>query len=351
MLERLLCTPLLPEGVEIEVYADEPTWMAKRNTAPWRVNASEASALFGQNTFLSAFALAQLKLGIELPPADEELTSKGKRWESFIADEACHELNKNAPEGVVYRRCYIPNYVRITNVKHPALAATPDDILVVSHRRPDSDAYDDVAIIPLECKKVRWNLEYRWQEHAPTGYRIQNQVQMLCCGAKRGVVAAMIGDEVRVFEYPLAKSAQQISLCAEKFLQDLHEGVLPPVDGHNATSEVLAKMFEDPSVETSIPLPPSADEVILAFEQAREERKVWEEREEEAKNKLKAMLGNATAGVFSEGLVTWKQQGGNLTGLIVEPAAEGSLAAAGVHYERKYSAKTRVLRIQRKKTK
>jgi hypothetical protein len=118
------------EGVHVILHPSHAAQFAARQAKPWRVNASEVSALFGENTYLSPFALAQLKLGNELPAKDEKMAKRGHKWERFVCQCAVDELNEAAPVDIRYELVWLPEHCGIVNEKYPSLAATPDAMVV-----------------------------------------------------------------------------------------------------------------------------------------------------------------------------------------------------------------------------
>jgi predicted phage-related endonuclease len=344
------------EGVHVILHPSHAAQFAARQAKPWRVNASEVSALFGENTYLSPFALAQLKLGNELPAKDEKMAKRGHKWERFVCQCAVDELNEAAPVDIRYELVWLPEHCGIVNEKYPSLAATPDAMVVCWHLdyNPE-DAVKPSWVIewygPLEAKKVHWQKRDEWEGEPPVGYLVQNQVQMLCCGASKGVVAGMISDDLSVsvldmFE-PLCNT---IIEATTTFLQDLHAGILPPVDGHEATGRALGAFFRAKG-ETPIDLPSDLWHLPDELEQAKQDVKQAEAHRDELANRLKMALGENTIAMYPGGKVTWKSQGGNVTKLEADTGLVEALVSAGIPYKAKVSAETRVLRLTTKKEK
>jgi predicted phage-related endonuclease len=349
------------EGVHVILHPSHAAQFAARQAKPWRVNASEVSALFGENTYLSPFALAQLKLGNELPAKDEKMAKRGHKWERFVCQCAVDELNETAAEGIRYELVWLPEHCGIVNEKYPSLAATPDAMVVCwEHVHTFTNgAEGDIGTPcweilwygPLEAKKVHWQKRDEWEGEPPVGYLVQNQVQMLCCGASKGVVAGMISDDLSVSVLDLFEPlCNTIIEATTTFLENLHAGILPPVDGHEATGRALGAFFRAKG-ETPMDLPSELWHLPEELEQAKQDVKQAEELVAELSNRLKLALGEATTAVYPGGCINWKQQGGNVTKLEVDTGLVEALVKAGIPYKAKVSAETRVLRLTTKKEK
>jgi predicted phage-related endonuclease len=344
------------EGVHVILHPSHAAQFAARQAKPWRVNASEVSALFGENTYLSPFALAQLKLGNELPAKDEKMAKRGHKWERFVCQCAVDELNETAPEGIRYELVWLPEHCGIVNENYPSLAATPDAMVVchrlVGHPQLEEDGYEEPAWYgPLEAKKVHWQKRDEWEGEPPVGYLVQNQVQMLCCGATKGVVAGMISDDLSVSVLDLFEPlCNTIIEATTTFLENLHAGILPPVDGHEATGRALGAFFRAKG-ETPMDLPSELWHLPEELEQAKQDVKQAEAHKDEIANRLKLALGENTIAMYPGGKVTWKSQGGNVTKLEVDTGLVEALVSAGIPYKAKVSAETRVLRLTTKKEK
>jgi predicted phage-related endonuclease len=350
------------EGVHVILHPSHAAQFAARQAKPWRVNASEVSALFGENTYLSPFALAQLKLGNELPAKDEKMAKRGHKWERFVCQCAVDELNEAAPVDIRYELVWLPEHCGIVNEKYPSLAATPDAMVVCwqrqelatipGERKPALASIEKVAWYgPLEAKKVHWQKRDEWEGEPPVGYLVQNQVQMLCCGATKGVVAGMISDDLSVSVLDLFEPlCNTIIEATTTFLENLHAGILPPVDGHEATGRALGAFFRAKG-ETPMDLPEELWHLPEELEQAKQDVKQAEAHKDEIANRLKLALGENTIAMYPGGKVTWKSQGGNVTKLEVDTGLVEALVKAGIPYKAKVSAETRVLRLTTKKEK
>lgn len=338
-----------PAGVNVIEHANREDQFAARQAKPWRVNASEASALFGENRYLSPFALAQLKLGNELPAADVKMAARGHKWERFIAEQAVEQLNDEArTDDTFYVLHFLPDHCGILNDTYPTLASTPDAMIECRKWIRGGPESEFVWLGPLECKKVHWMKRDEWEGEPPIGYLVQNQVQMMTCGASYGVVAGMISDELIVRVIPRHSGlCDAIVNSTELFLANLEQGLLPPVDGHESTTRALGAFYKAKG-ESVVELPAEFATLAVELEVAKEEKKAAEARVDAIQNQIKAALGENTIGRVLGGEFSWKPQGGNPTMLKVELSKVEALTLAGIPYEVKASPVTRVLRWKKK---
>lgn len=334
---------LMQKGISCEAFDTREQWMDYRIHATHRIHASEAATLYGAHRYQSAYSLAQMKLGLEIPASDPKSAAKGHKWERFIAEQAVDELNETATDGRIYELLALPREVVFTNERYPSLSATPDGVVTC---RSANGAF--LWMGPVECKKVRWSKAQEWADGPPLDYQVQHHVQMACMGAPRGVVAAIIGDEltVSIEEYSSARG-NAIHAAASTFLHDLSAGHLPNVDGLEATTKALGLVYRR-ATEEQVLLPMETADWIEQIDKANEMLDEWEERKREAENNLRSCLGTSSYGVYAGGMVSWKAQGGKPTKLTLALESAEALRLLGVKFETVSSPVCRVLRIKKK---
>lgn len=79
----------------------------------------------------------------------------------------------------------------------------------------------------------------------------------------------------------------------------------PAMDGSNASSELLSRLYPNANNKTQITLD-DALPLITQYEEASNEEKVAEARKDEAINKLKTLMGENEIGVSGDRVITWK---------------------------------------------
>lgn len=313
-----------PEGVTVIEYPGREAWLDARYQQPWRIGASEVSALFGENTYLSPFALAQSKLGNKLDAKDKKLARRGHLYEKAIAQDAIDEMNDEAGEGIRYELVWLPEWCGIVNTQYPSLAATPDAMVVCWEQGEPVQPYDPGWMLlstdsgpewhkllwfgPKEVKRVRWPMRDQWEGEPPVGYQVQLQVQMMCCGCDKGIIAGSIGDELNVTQIDRFDPLCAIIVeSTETFLTNLAAGILPPPDGSEPTTRALNAFYRAKG-DTPIDLPSDLWDLPLELERAKEECKAAEERKDALSNRLKMALGTNTVATYPGGTISWKEQ-------------------------------------------
>lgn len=334
-----------PAGVSVIPYPEgRNQWLEARHAKPWRIGASEASALFNAtdpddvasdpiNRYSSPYSLACAKLGAPLEAKDAKLARKGHRYEKAIVEDTIDELNDNAPEGIRYEIVWLPEYCSVVNVAYPSLAATPDAMVVCwrfhSPRvvgnafHPEGVASANLAryfeedmhswyVIdwfgPVEVKRVRFTKRDEWEGEPPIGYLIQNQVQMLCCGCDKGVIGGLISDDLKVSVIDrYAPLCNTLVAATTTFLQNLHEGIMPPVDGTEATTRALNAFYRAKG-EAPVDLPIELFDLPMELERAKEDEKRAKAKVDEITNQIKAAMGENTIGRLGSYNVSWKEQ-------------------------------------------
>jgi hypothetical protein len=310
-----------PEGVSVIPYEGRNQWLEARHAKPWRIGASEASALFNAtdpddvasdpiNRYSSPYSLACAKLGAPLEAKDQKLARKGHRYEKAIVEDTIDELNDNAPEYTRYEIVWLPEYCSVVNTKYPSLAATPDAMVVAFYDFPSGQFI--VPQIqwfgPVEVKRVRFTKRDEWEGEPPIGYLIQNQVQMLCCGCDKGVIGGLISDDLKVSVIDrYAPLCNTLVAATTTFLQNLHDGIMPPVDGTEATTRALNAFYRAKG-EAPVDLPIELFDLPMELERAKEDEKRAKAKVDEITNQIKAAMGENTIGRLGCYNVTWKEQ-------------------------------------------
>lgn len=80
----------------------------------------------------------------------------------------------------------------------------------------------------------------------------------------------------------------------------------PEMDGTEASSALLNRLYPESNAATQISLPAEALSLIKQFELAKAKEKESSEMKDDASNKLKALLGDNESGVVDGRIVTWK---------------------------------------------
>lgn len=230
------------------------------------VGASEVSALFGCNPFLSAFSLWHAKSsGIETFK-DSGRASWGRAIEGAIADETCRRQGWEArPSG----------YWQHPKVR--GMGCTPDRIVTA----PEP--------LVLEVKSVAWDVWKRdWKDadEPPMHILLQGQHQLACTGMDRVAIAPLVGTDLfDPFVYQRRpKVIAEIERRVAEFWNSVELGLPPDPDGSDSTLETLKQIA---SPLDAAPVDMSGDnalaDALATYAEAGVARREAEKREKEAK--------------------------------------------------------------------
>jgi len=178
------------------------------------------------------------------------------------------------------------------------------------HARPDFfvDCNDSKWL--LEIKSTR-KFDHKWgisgSSNVPPYYAAQCIWQMAVTDDDRCDLAAFatISDEYRSYKIHRDKQLEEkiISFARDWHKKHIEQGIPPEVDGSNACSKSLAKLFEQKSKDF---IEPQESHLALASElkHVRAEYAELEQRKKHIENQLKESIGSAYG---IAGVATWSQ--------------------------------------------
>lgn len=264
---------------------DEAEWLALRKRY---VTASEAPVLAGVSTYTSPFELWQVKAGnIEPRPFDADANFWGHADEAALAKWFTLKTGKTLEDP--------GDYAVATNDRYPHLSATLDRI--------DEDG------CPVELKLREWArlpegremVDYSEEDDSeviPLPVYCQLQVQMAMVEAPHGHAVIRTGLKcARLYRVDFSELfVASLSKAATRFIKSIATGTPPAVDGHDATTDALKRLY--PTVERpSVVLPPEAaewDEELRALKRSVSESG---KRIAELENRMREAIGNAEIGI------------------------------------------------------
>lgn len=196
------------------------------------------------------------------------------------------------------------------------------EIGTVRHKRsdialatPDRIATLDGAERVLEIKTASFRLAENWgdtgTDDVPSHYLLQAQWEMACADLPSADLAVLIGgDDFRVYHLIRDLELEAMLLQeAEKFWKDFVTTKRPPpVDASENYGEWLARLPR--KEEKEISAPPEAKGWANILEAARVAKEVAEEKEQEARNHLLALMGDASVMVGDGFKVSYRQTKG-----------------------------------------
>lgn len=278
----------------VEQMADRPAWLAQRNKG---IGGSDAASIVGLSPWKSTFSLWLEKTGQVEPEdlSDNEYVYWGTVLEEVVAQEFTKRTGKE-----VRRRGLLQH----DNI--PYLLASVDRMVVGENAG-------------LECKTANGFAAKRWDgDEIPDAYYVQCQHYMAVTGAEKWYIAALIGGNRFVWkEIPRNEEDIAALLEAEKNFWALVESkTMPEVDGSEDCTYALTNKFRGGKAETLV-LGAEAGPLLKKIDELSEVIKNAQTTMDEAKNKLRLMLGDYDVGTYQlDGYprkVTWKEQAGRVT--------------------------------------
>jgi len=318
----------------VETMNDREQWLALRSTG---IGSSDAPVILGLSKWKSPLSLYYEKLGLREPSQGEkEYIEWGLALEPAIIAGyqrvTKRETGKpmdlfGAPALAAFGaytgvRPSTSRYTVARDADLPYLIATPDAAVLpimqgevlklevegepirpaVSHVEPPP-VFDEPGV--LEVKNVDVSKGRLWEDtqEPPIEYMVQVQHQLMVTGAKWGSIAALVGGN-RFMWADIPRDEELIAMIRTLEIEFWNRVLTqdpPPVDGSQSTKELLARLYPKDTGEV-IELPVDALEWDAQRLQADAHIKEWKAKKDEAENKLRAALGDATVGLVSGGL-------------------------------------------------
>lgn len=279
-----------PAGITLYDYRTREEWLAGRRRG---VGASEVAILFGlaPASWGSAYTLWLEKTG-RLPRVVEgEQLKWGHYLEPLIANEYATVTKRTLWKGG-------GDFAVAIDPELPQLFCTPDDWIVEAEGMP--------GIGDLQIKNAGWYMAREWNDGIPDHVQMQIQTEMACMNVLWGSAAVLQGGNTfRYFD--LGRNQNFIDEVREQvrwFWSFVERDTPPPIDGSEATALAIKKLHPDDNGET-VDLPPESSLWIADWSDAKEAiaatKKLEEKRKDEAENKLKDAIGDATYGKLPDG--------------------------------------------------
>ena len=278
----------------IQSFDNRADWLAARRTM---IGASETAGIFGVGyANQSPITIWNSKVGgpeQEIEPAALKRMNLGTRMEPVIAEMFAEETKLPGRDpGLVI-------------VRHPEI-----DWLGASL---DREAWvEEGGWVPAEIKNVNGRFRQDWNanEEPPMKYMVQLQHQLAVTGAPFGFLVGLIGGDELVWRM-IERNARFIEKMIARlrdFWGYVQRREMPPVDGSEATKAMLGLIYPKDSGD-EVSLPPEATEWDRELIEVKESIKSLEGQKTELENKLRAAIGNASAGILPfGGAYTWRWQ-------------------------------------------
>ena len=162
----------------------------------------------------------------------------------------------------------------------------------------------------LEIKTASYHSAPQWEEGVPVAYQCQVLHQLAVTGHAWAEVAVLIGgQDFRI--YRIERDEEKIGDLIRReahFWQQVRQDWQPEPDGSSDAAAALGWLFPRDDGQT-VDLSDSSEfnQLFGQLLQLREQKEVVEQQESLIKQRLQASLGEATAGLFANGKITWKR--------------------------------------------
>lgn len=260
-------------------------WLALRRRG---IGGSDASVVCGINKYKSVVELWMDKTGQTVEDEDSEAAYWGRTIEPIIREE----FSKRS--GLTVRT--VPYMMQHEEYKF-MLANVDGEV--------DDPQYGTCV---FEAKTATVFKSAEWEVEIPEEYYLQVQHYMAVTGYQGAYIAALIGGNRFIWKF-IPRDEKVIELLIkleERFWKYVTDNEIPPLDGSEASKQLLSKLYPEAEDTKTIALPEEALLQIQIYEEVAEEEKKITEKKEEAVNKLKAMLMDAEVGAIRDREVIWK---------------------------------------------
>ena len=162
----------------------------------------------------------------------------------------------------------------------------------------------------LEIKTAGFYSTEQWEESIPIAYQCQVLHQLAVTGHAWAEVAVLIGgQDFRI--YRIERDEEKIQDLTEReaqFWQMVQQDQQPEPDGSSDAANALSWLFpRDDGQTVDLSDSPEFNQLFGELLRLRQQKEAVEQQESQLKQRLQATLGEATAGLFADGKITWKR--------------------------------------------
>lgn len=261
-------------------------WLQARKMG---IGGSDAAAIAGLNPWRSPLAVYLDKVE-ELPDTDNG--NEAMYWGTVLEDVVAKEFSTRTGFRIQRRNAMLQH------PEHPFMLANVDRFVFNEKKQKGI----------LEVKTTgAFNLSWD-DDNLPDYVALQVHHYLAVTGLSYAYVAVLIGGQQ--YRHHLIERDQEVIDYLIKIESDfwkLVESKTPPeADGSESSTEALNLLYKDPVPGSEVDLPPTAYDLIQAFEDAKQKESQYKILKDEASNKIKAILGDNEVGHLGERLVTWR---------------------------------------------
>lgn len=290
-------------------------WLAIRKQDKYgrvRFGASEAPTLMGVNQYATVADLALDKWSPAEVSAPNDAMVRGNVLEPALVTHAATLLGENV--------------------------TTPEVMYAVGRLIATLDGITDDGLTIVECKTT---MSYSSDDSIPLAYYWQAIAQLACVPTAERVLVVVLDKRMRLGTWEVSRNQDDIDRLfdrADYVGEYLDRNEIPP----DATMQERHVLSMYPTPSGTVELGSDGLFILNTWLAAKEARTVAEKQEQEARDMLVALLGNAEAGTVDEQtVVTYKARKGSTT---VDWKAVARDHGPLLDKYRKQGASTRVLR-------
>lgn len=264
--------------------------ISKDGWLQWRtkgIGGSDASVVCGVNRYKSPVELWMEKTGQIEPKVAGEAAHWGTMLEPLIREEFTNRTGLQVKQ----------EHAMLQHSEYPFMLANLDGIV--------ADPINGNCV--FEAKTAGAFMANDWVDHVPQAYQLQVQHYLAVTNLSGAYIAVLIGGNHFKWHW-LARDEDLIAMLIElekRFWHNVETRTTLPMDGSDASSELLSRLYPSANNKTRITLD-DALPLIAQYEEASNEEKAASERKDEAANKLKALLGENEIGVAGDRIIAWK---------------------------------------------
>jgi len=258
--------------------------MTREDWLKWRrkgVGGSDAPAIMGVSPHSSPFDVWLDKTG----QYDDDANSEAMLWGTILEDTVAREFTDRT--GIKLRK----RFAILQHDEHDFMLANVDRLVVGEDAgaeiKTTNSFYDD-----SEC---------------PEHYWVQCQHCLAVTGKKYWYLAVLAGGQ-KLHSYKILRDDDYIDnklIPAEKeFWEMVQKGEIPAVDGSEACSDMLKRLYSDANDE-QIELPEEHYELLKQYDEAVAAEKDAKERKELVANTIKAQMGEYSKAFVFDRKVSW----------------------------------------------
>jgi len=265
--------------------------MSKEAWLQWRkkgLGGSDASIVCGLNRYKSPVELWMEKTD-QIEP---KVAGEGAHWGTLLEPLIRIEFTERTGLQIKHE------YSILQHPDYPFMLANLDGIVV--------DPINGNCV--FEAKTTNAYKSDEWLDNVPEGYQLQVQHYLAVTNLSGAYIAVLIGGNHFKWHF-IARDNDLIAMLIElekRFWHNVETLTPPAMDGSDASSELLSRLYPNANKKSRIALPDDALPLIAQYEEALNEEKASSERKDEASNKLKALLGDNESGVAGDRIITWK---------------------------------------------